>query len=565
MPSHSSTFRHHVERLKAATLNKFTASSIPEWITRHTFIGGEPYSYVDHEYQEKILRDMSQEVVVIKPSQVGVSETSIRLALALCAVQRGYTVAYTLPTAGFAGTFMRTRVDPVIQSSPYLSSLVHSTTDNSEVKRLGDSYLYLKGAQSANAPISVPCDHLIHDELDFSDPEVISQYQSRLTHSKYRRKTKLSTPTIPGRGIHKEFQRSRRHYNLVKCDHCNHEFVPDFHDHVKIPGSETIELRGVRKEHLKTLDYRNAYVECPRCKKKPSLQVAHRVWVCENPEDNFIAAGYQVSPFDAPNLITPGYLIESSTQYKRYTDFENFGLGKPAEDKESTLTYEDLDSLIIESIGVHAYGSYIMGMDMGLLCHCLVGFITHDGFLIIVHSEIIPVHNVRERRKELARFYRIKMTVVDSMPYMETILSMQKEDQNLYGAVYVRQRGLELYRIKEQAENAEEGLPAVRQVNINRDKVLDNLMLLIREKLLLKVSDARDDLWKAHLCDMKRMREWTVDQEMSFVWKKSEEGNDHFHHATLYLWMASQLVGVSGSSVHMPFLMQKYKMTDRQE
>ena len=34
-----------------------------------------------------------------------------------CAVcdHAGYTVAYTLPTAGFASTFMKTQVDPIIQ------------------------------------------------------------------------------------------------------------------------------------------------------------------------------------------------------------------------------------------------------------------------------------------------------------------------------------------------------------------------------------------------------------------------------------------------------------------
>jgi len=552
-------FRNHFERLKAATLNKFTSGTIPEWICKHTFINGDPFSFKDHEYQEKILRDESQEVVIIKPSQVGISELSCRLALALCAVLRGYTIAYTLPTAGFASTFMRTRVDPVIQGSSYLADLLHTTTDNAEVKRIGDSYLYLKGSQSSNAPISIPCDHLFHDELDFSDMDVISQYQSRLTHSKYKRKHKLSTPTIPKRGIDREFASSRRHYSLVKCNHCNHSFVPDYFDHVKIPGSETLELRSIKKEMLPKLRYTEAYVECPACKKKPSLQPRHREWVCENPSESFTASGYQITPFDAPNIITPGYLIEASTQYKRYTDFENFGLGRPAEDKESTLSRTDLEPLLIETQGI-GYGSYVMGLDMGLLCHCFIGFCTHDGFLILVHSEVIPVHLVRQRRKELAVQYRVRMTVVDSMPYLETVIAMQAEDKNLFGSVYVRQKGLEMYMVKDQDEDAEKGKGEVRQVNINRDKVLDALMELIRSRLILKVTDENDEAWMTQMCDMKRMREWTVDQELSFIWKKSEEGNDHFHHALIYTWVASQMLGVSNNALMLPFLMQKIKL-----
>ena len=109
---------------------------------------------------------------------------------------------YGLPEqteATFAATLAKTRVNPVIQDSPYLKDML-TDTDNVEVKQLGTSYLYLKGAASSNAPISIPADALVHDELDFSDPLVISQYQSRLTHSPHKFKTKLSTPTIPGKG-----------------------------------------------------------------------------------------------------------------------------------------------------------------------------------------------------------------------------------------------------------------------------------------------------------------------------------------------------------------------------
>ena len=147
----SDEFKFHLQRLKAATVSKLTLDNIPEWIVQNTYLNGRPYSFMHHEYQEKILRDQSQETVTRKCSQVGLSEKMARKSVALCSLTRGYTVAYTLPTAAFAATFMRTRIDPIIQSSPYLSSMIHTTTDNAEVKRFGDSYLYLKGCQSENA------------------------------------------------------------------------------------------------------------------------------------------------------------------------------------------------------------------------------------------------------------------------------------------------------------------------------------------------------------------------------------------------------------------------------
>jgi len=381
-------FKNHFERLKGSTLDKFTMETMSEWICTNTFISGENYSFKDHEYQLEIVNDNSQEVVIIKPSQVGISEVSARKSLALCAVNRGYTVAYTLPTAGFAATFMKTRIDPIIQTSPYLRDMLSGEIDNTEVKKLAESFLYLRGAQSSNAPISVPCDHLVHDEVDFSDPEVLSQYQSRLTHSRFKRKTKLSTPTLPDRGIDYEFKRSRRKFCMVKCHHCNHDFIPDYFYHVRIPGF-TGDLREITKANLHKFRYKEAFVECPRCGGKPSLQIEHRHWVVENPSDSFVASGIQVSPFDAPNIITPGYLIESSTQYKRYVDFINFGLGKPTLDQDATLTAEELNACVINTLD-DVGGSYVMGVDMGLTCHVVVGRVRADSSIRIVHIEQVP-------------------------------------------------------------------------------------------------------------------------------------------------------------------------------
>ena len=550
--------KHHLDRLKTSTIQRRSVATTPEWITENTYINGSNYSFLDHEYQERILRDESQEVYIRKCSQVGLTELSVRMALALCSMIPGYTIAYTLPTAKLAGTIMRTRIDPIIEGSPYLSSAVHKTTDNSEVKRFGDSYLYMRGCQSTNGPISVPCDHIIHDETDFSDPEIISQYQSRLTHSKWKRKTKLSTPTIPKRGIDYEFQRSRRHFNMAKCDHCGHWFVPDYFEHVRLPGFDG-DLRALTKHTLHKYDYAKAYVGCPSCGKQPDLSPANRSWVCENAEDKYVAAGYQVTPFDAPGFITPGYLIEASTQYKRYIDFINFNLGLPAEDKESTLLEAELRAIILEGQPGQTL-SCVMGLDMGMECHCIIAAPTYDGQLIIIHSEVIPVGKVRERRKELAIKYRVRMTVVDSQPYTETVLAMQEEDINLYGAVYTRSKSIETYAVKDQEEDYEKAKGRVRQVNINRDKAFDALMGEIRAQRVYKVSDENDDLWVTQLTDMRRMKEWTADAEMSFVWRKSEDGNDHFHHATLYAQVASHIMGVSRGGIILPSMISSFKV-----
>jgi hypothetical protein len=556
----SDEFKFHLQRLKAATVSKLTLDNIPEWIVQNTYLNGRPYSFMHHEYQEKILRDQSQETVTRKCSQVGLSEKMARKSVALCSLTRGYTVAYTLPTAAFAATFMRTRIDPIIQSSPYLSSMIHTTTDNAEVKRFGDSYLYLKGCQSENAPISVPCDHLIHDEIDFSSSETISQYQSRLTHSPYRRKDKLSTPTLPNRGIDYEFQRSRRHFNKVKCSHCNHWFIPSFYEHVVVPGWDG-PLNEITKANLFMTRYREAYLSCPSCGGVPDLRPQHREWVCENPGEHYIAAGYQVTPFDC-GLITPAYLVEAQTQYKKLTDFVNFNLGLPAEDKESVLTREELDACL-KAPGETAVGSYVMGLDVGMVSWCVVGRVEADQHITIVHVEPVPAARLRERYGELVRVFRVRMTVMDALPFTETVLALQHMFRNLFAAIFTRSKNLETFTIRDRDEETKEGVQELRQVNINRDKAMDALMDTIRSGGISKVSDEHDEAWVSHCTAMSRIKEWTPDAELSYVWRKPDSGDDHLWFATLYMHVASQILGVSKrTGVMLSPILGTFKVTE---
>ena len=554
----SSAFRNHIARLRAS-LSAHSQDTLVDFITTHTFLRGEPFSFEGHEYQKKIIEDRSQEIVTIKPAQVGLSEITARLAVARTALTPGFSTIYTLPSATAARNFMNTRVNPVIRNSPYLRELSASDMDNSEVKQLGgESFLYLKGAQIDRQAISVPADFLCIDEIDNSSPDVITLYESRLNHSSYALKLKLSTPTIPGYGISALFDESRRHFNFAKCCHCNHWFFPRYYDHVRIPGF-TKKLITITKPMFADPDFRwlEAYVACPECGKPVDLSPKYRSWVVENPDAAYVAAGYQVSPFDCPTIVKASALVKASTEYSRPRDFRNQRLGEALEDKESSLTAQELDALLISEYPGGGF-SYAMGLDMGMTCWCNIAAVLPDQTLILVHTEGIPLGQVQERRLKLAQQYRVRMTVVDSSPYTETVWKMQATDQNLFAAVYVESKNVELFKVKEQEDEPEKGKEDVRQVNIARNRMFDHLMMLTRSGKILKVRNEHDDLWKIHLTDQKRVEEFRGD-ELVFVWKKTK-GDDHMHHALLYTVVASRMLGVaSGALAGIPIVLGKFK------
>lgn len=556
------TFMNHLQRLKAGISQATAIEEISRWIAENTYIAGRRYSYKDHEYQQRILDSKARETIIRKCSQVGISELSVRKSLALCGMIKNFTVIYTLPTATFAATLAKTRVNPVIQESPYLKDLL-TETDNVEVKQLGTSYLYLKGAASSNAPISIPADALVHDELDFSDPLVISQYQSRLTHSPHKFKTKLSTPTIPGKGIDFEFQRSKRFFNFVKCDHCNHFFIPDYYEHVKIPGFIS-DLRDITKRNLHSIQYQNAHIECPSCGKTPQLSPEHREWVCENPSENHMAEGFQVAPFDAPAIITPAYLVEASTQYSNIADFINFNLGLPYFSQESVLSPEEVSGTVVHSMFPGTVAP-VLGMDLGMTCHIIIANTSYDGSMQVVHKEKVPLQLAKERYKELRLQYRVRVAVIDSQPYTDLVLSLQAIDQNLYASVYTQTKGTELFSIKKREEDDEKGIQQLRQINVNRDKVFDALMAYIRSGQFSVLHCPLDGEFVEHCTDMRRVKDWDMKtQEMKFKWIKSELACDHFWFALSYAFMAKHILGVAdgGGGGRLP-MMGSFKVTQR--
>lgn len=551
----------HLERVQSSIDSTFSLNAIPEWIERHTKISSRPFSFEDHEYQLEILRDQSQEIIVRKCSQIGLTELSIRYALAMLRIIDGLTCIYTLPTASFAANFAKTRVDPIIAASDDLSFAVNPNLDNTEIKQLSNSFLYLKGTIGSAAAISVPSDLNIHDEFDFSDLEVLSNYESRLTHSKYKMRREFSTPTVDNFGISGSFNRSRRKWNFVKCHHCAHWFLPSYFEHVKVPGYDG-DLRGITRDNIEQFRWKEAALLCPKCGKAPDLGPAHRKWVLENPDENHEASGYQIQPFDAPAIITPGYLIQRSTKYKRYADFVNFNLGLPAEDKENALTREEIEAIMLQG-EFPGFSTSVMGIDMGVTCHITIGGYDYSsGQLFIVHRERVNIANFNRRRQELAQQYRVVMTVMDSQPYVDTVLRLQETEPNLFGAIYVVSKKIEIFTIEDKPDDPDSGRLPLKMVKINRNPGFDDLVSCIRNgKLYVRRIEERDDNeFIAHCTDMRRTQVFGEDQEMKFVWKKSDQGNDHYFHSLLYCYVASRLRGVAIGQSEIPLLCQSFRV-----
>lgn len=542
--------QEHLERLHAALFNTYDLQDVVRFIETETFLNGDRYSFKNHEFQKDIISDTTRDVYVQKCAQVGLSEIMARYVIGLCRIMPYFSAILTMPYSGDATKFVKTRVNPFIDSSPNLKAAMDKDLDNTEIKGIGTSLFYARGTSGETAALSVPADLLVHDEVDRSDPFTLAQYQSRIKHSHWKLTRLFGTPTVDDRGIALAMQSARRKRHMVKCNCCNFYFAPSYHTDVTIPGYDG-EKRDITKDNLNKIRWREAVVLCPSCGRVPSLQVEHRSWVIENRDANFDAIGYYVTPFSVPNVVPASQIVLESTKFT-WHEFCNQTLGETNSDRSEELTKTDVEACewkeSLDSSSLHHIGA-----DMGNICHILVGRLTNEGDLLIIHRERVPIGQFEPKIAELKRKYRVVVSVLDAYPYTDTVLRMQKSDKNLFGGVYHQSKNLATYAIVKAEKDEAKGKLPITQASIQREINFDQVMDLFKKRKLLWATGASEtrDTFVSHMLDMKRVQTVDRDGELVYRWEKSEQGNDHFHHGVGYLHVACQLAGMVARNVPM--------------
>lgn len=541
--------QEHLDRLRIAAFDSYDLSEIPRYLTDHTYLNGERFTFKNHEYQLDLASDTSQEIYTAKCAQVGLTELQLRYALAFARMVPYSSTIMTWPSSTDAENMVKTRMNPIIESSDDLVKRVNPDLDNVSIKAIGSSLIYAKGTLGNTAGISVAADMLIHDEVDRSDAFTLAQARSRLKHSRFKLVRAFGTPTIDGFGISLLMETAQRKKHMTKCNHCNHYFLPDYETDVHIPGWDR-EKKEIDKYNLPKIRWQEALLLCPKCYRQPDTSVESRHWVVENTADNYDPVGYFVSPFSAPVLVPPHTLVKESTTYATYGEFRNQALGLTTSDANDQLTLKDIQNCMV-NMQLDSSELHFMGADMGLICHITIGRMTLAGELIVVHRERVVVEKFEEKKRELCLKYKVLITVCDAYPYTDMIFRMQIWDKNLYGGVYHSSTKLAVYQITKAEEQKEEGKLPINQANIHRNLNFDEVMQLFKQGKVVwrKQGDHEDDIFEKHLLDMKRKQEMDKKNGIVYVWTKSAQGNDHYHHALGYLHVACRLASTANRNI----------------
>lgn len=342
-------------------------------LTRHTYLRG-------------IYQCEARVVDIMKAAQIGVSEYFVSYDLHACD-ERDMDVFHIMPTVDDVSKFGRTRFAQALEASAYLQGLVvrgglgsdgRRGADLATLRRIGNSWLYLNGAQvddrgKAHQLDSAPADTLVVDEVDKMDDRAPIIGRERLGHSEIQEERFGSTPTYVGEGIHKRFLLTNQYEWFVRCGRCGETRqvtawkVAERTHHIV---TERDELGRPREWHGKKNS--TAYVVCCKCGRKLN-HTGPGVWVARYP-DRTDRIGFHPTKLHTRQRplieIVSKLITADKTQMKETV---NQDLGEPFSPIGGQLSDEDLDACIREyGMGPRGDQRPVMGVDVGAWLHVTI-------------------------------------------------------------------------------------------------------------------------------------------------------------------------------------------------
>jgi hypothetical protein len=337
------------------------STDVDAWIDYYKIVNekGERIEWHKHQFLIDIYNDQSDNLVVIKAAQVGMSTLEILKNIADAEKNR-MDIIYTLPTDADVTIFVGGKVNRIISNNAHLNRLT-ADKDSIEQKQIGQSMIYFRGSWSKKAAIMVTADRLVHDEKDSSKQDVIADYQARLQHSKFKQTHVFSHPSVPNSGVDIEWQLSDQKEWFITCPHCQYQQILTWN--TEDPNKMSVDLE--RKEFV--------------CKKCHGILDWHAraigEWRPKKGTEKAKWSGYHISLLMAP-------WIDAATIIEKYYDvmkgkqtmdfFYNKQLGLPYAGSGNSVTEDMIKGAVTAEKNLYP-GRMVIGVDTGLKLRFVYG------------------------------------------------------------------------------------------------------------------------------------------------------------------------------------------------
>lgn len=492
--------------------------------------GGEIFSVLDHPFQIDWLDDDAPDQCFKKGAQIGATEIQIFKTLHGMITKRFRQGAlYLFPTADDVTDFSKGRFNPLIENNYDQIGRYVQSTDAANIKRINEAMLYLRGARPTkkHAGIkktstklkSIPVDRLVFDEKDEMDPAMIRLAQERTAHSRlnfgFGEQIALSTPTIPDYGIDKDYQESDQRVWQIKCQKCNTYTCLE----LEFPNCIAPTEKG------------NALRLCKKCRQE--IHPGNGIWVPQYPGKDKV--GWWASQLISPR-VNPRNILDAFNDPPDgdLSEVYNSKLGMAYIAAENRLTQNQVFACCgSDPMDVRFTGATGMGVDVGKILHVVIGSIPFKGGIRIRKMARVSSFN---DVYDLAKQFNVRFTVFDLEPETRKVREYRAMSKHpVYGCDYnEHQRGA-------WAWNDRDGV-----VVVNRTEICDATHNLVDQTGRLEIprKDAEVEEYAKEMCNIAKVLE-TDEETGSKAYRYRKLGADHYRHATNYLFLACEQLGVT--------------------
>jgi len=509
------------------TARRRAAVPVSEWAAEHMRTEkGEHLDFERFPHMRQPMDDRAVEKGLMCGSQVGKTTVALADVYHFCDTER-VRVIYTMHTQTAVYDFSRTRAKPAIEASPHLAELLRGTIDSAEVKVFrhaegGSSVVFFRGGQAESAAISEPADMLVHDEVDFSRPDILSLYKSRLAASVHGRRLCVGTPTIPGFGMAALWRESSQSEWLVRCPTCRDERPLTWPESIALDAPEPIYVCARGHELTRATICAGRWVDTvtegrPTWRMYHFGRMLHPLWSAARVAAAFGEAEYTDFPELFFNQIL-GLPKSSGTLGITEEIMVRALVGFPALERSEQPTWAGCDQSNAED-----RHRVLIGMDDA------------DGGAAYVHVEVCGW----DRLADLMHLFNIERLVIDALPETSKARELQKQ---FPGRVY-----LAYYPNMPMKKPTHEGIFTVDRkknadlVNIDRTASLDVSARRVRagqDSFCALPAELRKTLI-TEMCNMARGVETDAHGQPRAFWQNT--GPDHFRHAHNYATVARAL------------------------
>ena len=301
---------------------------LSNWVESTLFLNGKPFSFTMFPPKRVIYDDPSDFIVEMTSRQVGKSTDLAAIQIGLTTAIPHFHTLYIAPQSKHKSDFSHQRLNPLIESSPFIKMNYTSyrLVNNVDLKQFtNDSFILLKHAYLTDLPLRGPSSDLnLWDEYQNQNPAIFNVGQETLNRSMYKRTMVAGTPRTTITPLHKVWEASTKYEVFYKCEGCGHWNLPSM-KHVKFEG--------------------------PSCEKCGKIITAEKwEWVCTG-DPKAESSGYHYNKLGLAIFGDEATIWKKDVwnklngpegERKTLKEFKNEVLGEPDDDSVRPITIQDV-------------------------------------------------------------------------------------------------------------------------------------------------------------------------------------------------------------------------------